>query len=83
MTIKTHDTDMFLAGFDSQSGNPHLWSSDNWLMHNAGQAYKSYGYARETVKSAHKSRGFVVRVETKTGRLMMNFDSTLKNVKIA
>jgi hypothetical protein len=53
----------FKAGYDGLN-NPYIWSSDNWLLHEAGKSFENRGYPLPN--KAWKSRGYAVRAESNT-----------------
>jgi len=71
---KTSKVDLdFIAGArsDAQDTNPHIWSSTNWLMWDAGRAWVT-GCRSEPVM-ARKSRGYAVRVDTYANEWVIKF----------
>jgi len=65
----------FQNGFDhlfSDGPNPHIWSSNNWLLFEAGNLFRNGGWS--TPIRAKKSRGYTVRVETIANDFLIRFD---------
>lgn len=60
--------DALLAGNKGEE-NPHIWSSDNWLLHEAGKYMRERGLS--TPCAAKKSRGFSVKAETFGGNIFL------------
>lgn len=69
--------DPFFEGYDAQDiiENPHLWSSDNWLLFQAGFLFAKRGAS--TPIKATKSRGYSVRIFTQANEWVMRFDKRL------
>jgi hypothetical protein len=67
----------FFEGYNAQDvlANPHLWSSDNWLLFQAGFLFAKRGAS--TPIKATKSRGFSVRIFTQANQWVMRFDKRL------
>ena len=69
--------DPFFEGYDAQDiiENPHLWSSDNWLLFQAGFLFAKRGAS--TPIKATKSRGYSVRIFTQANDWVMRVDQRL------
>ena len=63
----------FLAGArsDTHDVNPHMWSSNDWLMWEAGRAWVMSG--RSEPMMARKSRGYTARVNTHATAWVIKF----------
>ena len=70
-------SESFFEGYNAQDAlaNPHLWSSDNWLLFEAGYLFAKRGAS--TPIKAIKSRGFSVRILTEANQWIMRFDKRL------
>ena len=70
-------SESFFEGYNAQDAlaNPHLWSSDNWLLFQAGFLFAKRGAS--TPIKATKSRGFSVRIFTQANQWIMRFDKRL------
>ena len=70
-------SESFFEGYNAQDAlaNPHLWSSDNWLLFQAGFLFAKRGAS--TPIKATKSRGFSVRILTEANQWIMRFDKRL------
>jgi hypothetical protein len=60
--------------------NPWLWSSDPWLLHQAGLAYSVKGCSRPV--KAKKSRGYTVRVATLDNDFIVKFSKNLETATV-
>ena len=69
----------FVAGYNG-AVNPSLFSSDNWLLHEAGHAFERKGYLMPTM--AKKSRGYTVKAQTPDNDFMIKFSKDLKTCTI-
>jgi hypothetical protein len=63
----------FIAGArsDTHDANPHIWSSNDWLMWEAGRVWVISG--RSEPMMARKSRGYSVRVNTCANEWIVKF----------
>ena len=70
-------SESFFEGYNAQDAlaNPHLWSSDNWLLFQAGFLFAKRGAS--TPIKATKSRGYSVRIFTQVNEWIMRFDKRL------
>ena len=70
-------SDPFFDGFNAQDSiqNPFIWSSDYWLLFEAGCLFAKRGAS--TPIKAIKSRGFSVRILTEANQWIMRFDKRL------
>jgi len=70
-------SESFFEGYNAQDvlANPHLWSSDNWLLFEAGYLFAKRGTS--TPIKATKSRGFSVRIFTQANQWIMRFNKRL------
>lgn len=61
--MKSNWTTIAQAGYNGAE-NPHLWSSDLWLVHEAGAYMQRTG--RGNPLHAKKSRGYTVKINDMT-----------------
>ena len=64
---------VFIAGVrsDAHDKNPYIWSSNVWLMWEAGRLWAVGGRSEPVI--ARKSRGYTVRVQTQANDWVIEF----------
>jgi hypothetical protein len=64
---------VFIAGMhsDAHDVNPHIWSSNNWLLWEAGRLWVVS--VRSEPMMARKSRGYTARIDTHANEWIVKF----------
>jgi hypothetical protein len=67
--------DIFLEGYNAQDkiNNPFMWSSDSWLVWDAGFLFGKKGYCQPI--KVKKSRGYSVKVQTHANDFTIKYDT--------
>ena len=60
-----------LESFKARTSNPYIWSSNCWLLFEAGLLWANRGSSAPV--SARKSRGYTVKVQTYANDWLISF----------